>query len=250
MNSVNSLIVVAFFLFFAGLVYLFFRMRSQAFGKSAKGRMAVNVIALFSMVMRLNDRVDKEEIDIAKRYFIHHFRGHYTWSLKVLEELNKRVVKDYRTYCLNILQSSGMKYAERFELLNVLFEIGYTYNGIDARKLDLLRNIAKFLRMQDWDLATLEYRYECGHHEGRDQQEKAIDSAYQYKLTVAYTILGLKPGSTAKEVKSAYREMAMKYHPDHLPAELDAEMRDMSSALFRQINEAYQYLMEELGKIK
>ncbi|MCQ2225995.1 MAG: DnaJ domain-containing protein [Paludibacteraceae bacterium] len=246
MNSVNTFIVIAFCLFFGVLVYLFFRMRNRSFGKSEEGRIAVNIIALFSMVIRMNDRVDKEEIDLARKYFFLHFPGHYTWALRVLDELNKRSIKDYRTYCLNILQTSGMKYAQRFELLNVLFEIGYTYNGIDEKKLELLRNIAKFLRIQDWDLASLEYRYECGHHKDRAHQEEAIDSAYKFKMTVAYTILGLKYGSSVKEVKTAYREMAMKYHPDHLPAGLDAEMVDMSSALFRQINEAYQYLMDEL----
>lgn len=248
MNSVNSLIVVAFLLFFALLLYLFFTMRSRRYGKSADGKMKVNIIALFSMVMRMNDRVDKEEIDLARRYFIHHFKGHYLWALNVLDELNRRELKDFRTYCLNILQSSGMKYAERFELLDILFEIGYAYNGIDRKKLDLLRNIAKFLRIQDWDLASLEYRYECGHYRDRDNQEEAIDSAQKYKMAVAYTILGLESGSSEKEVKSAYRNMAMKYHPDHLPVGVEEDMRDMSAALFRQINEAYQYLMDELEK--
>lgn len=248
MNSINTLIVIAFCLFFAGLIFLFFKMRQRSFGKSDKGRVAINVIALFSMVMRLNNRVDKEEIAIAGKYFIHHFKGHYTWSLHVLEQLNKKPLKDYRTYCLYILQNSGMKYAQRLELLNVLFEIGYAYNGIDRSKLELLRNIAKFLRIQDWDLASLEYRYECGHYAGREEQEEAIDSAYQYKLMVAYTILGLPAGSSEKEVKSAYRNMAMKYHPDHLPEGVEEEMKDISAALFRQINEAYQYLIDEISK--
>lgn len=247
MIGANTFIVIAFLLFFSLVVALYFKMRQRAFGKTDEGKMAVNILALFSMVIHLDNQIDKGEIDVVRRYFYNHFRGHYRWALNVLSELNKRTIKDYRTYCLRILQSSGMKYAQRLELLDVLYEIGYTFNGIDERKVELLRNIAKYLRIQEWDLASLEYRYECGHFKNRDQQESAIVSAHQFKLGVAYTILGLKSGSSLKEVKTAYRELAKRYHPDHIPTELNDEMKDMSIVLFRQINEAYQYLVDNLN---
>ena len=51
-----------------------------------------------------------------------------------------------------------------------------------------------------------------------------------------YKILGVPRDSSADEIKSAYRKLAMQYHPDRNPGDKQAEDR------FKEINEAYQVL--------
>jgi curved DNA-binding protein len=53
-----------------------------------------------------------------------------------------------------------------------------------------------------------------------------------------YKILGIARGASANEVKSAYRKLAMQYHPDRNPGDNQAEER------FKEINEAYQVLSD------
>ncbi len=53
-----------------------------------------------------------------------------------------------------------------------------------------------------------------------------------------YKILGVPRGSSADEIKSAYRKLAMQYHPDRNPGDKQAEDR------FKEINEAYQVLSD------
>jgi DnaJ-class molecular chaperone len=51
-----------------------------------------------------------------------------------------------------------------------------------------------------------------------------------------YKTLGVERSATDKEIKSAYRKLARKHHPDVNPGNKDAEKR------FKEINEAYQVL--------
>ncbi|HEV2605959.1 MAG TPA: molecular chaperone DnaJ [Microvirga sp.] len=53
-----------------------------------------------------------------------------------------------------------------------------------------------------------------------------------------YEVLGVEKTASEAELKSAFRKLAMKYHPDKNPGDKDAEVQ------FKEINEAYQTLSD------
>jgi curved DNA-binding protein len=53
-----------------------------------------------------------------------------------------------------------------------------------------------------------------------------------------YKILGVERKASADDIRSAYRKLAMKYHPDKNPGDKKAEEK------FKEINEAYQVLSD------
>jgi len=59
-----------------------------------------------------------------------------------------------------------------------------------------------------------------------------------------YNILGVSKGASENEIKSAYRKLAKKYHPDLNPGNKQAEEK------FKEINEAYEVLTDKDKKWK
>jgi hypothetical protein len=62
------------------------------------------------------------------------------------------------------------------------------------------------------------------------------------KLTQYYEMLGLKLDASEKEVKHAFRMMALKVHPD-----VSALPRQESERRIKELNEAYEYIKEHHG---
>ncbi len=53
-----------------------------------------------------------------------------------------------------------------------------------------------------------------------------------------YTILGVQKNASETEIKSAYRKLAIKYHPDKNPGNKEAEEK------FKSINSAHEVLSD------
>ena len=59
-----------------------------------------------------------------------------------------------------------------------------------------------------------------------------------------YEILGISKSASADEIKKAYRNLALKYHPDRVPAEKKKEAEEK----FKEMSEAYEVLMDPKKK--
>ncbi|MCD6137377.1 MAG: DnaJ domain-containing protein [Deltaproteobacteria bacterium] len=58
-----------------------------------------------------------------------------------------------------------------------------------------------------------------------------------------YSILGLQPGASKKEIKQAYKRLVAKYHPDKVQ-HLGSEFQDLAHKKFVAIQKAYETLMK------
>ena len=73
-----------------------------------------------------------------------------------------------------------------------------------------------------------------------NRQYEATGSASQDHRD-PYTILGVAPGASREEIKSAYRRLAAQYHPDKVQ-HLGEEFQKMAEARFKEIQQAYDEL--------
>ncbi len=60
-----------------------------------------------------------------------------------------------------------------------------------------------------------------------------------------YQILGVNPGATDEEIKSAYRELARKYHPDNY---VNSPIADLAEEKMKEVNEAYESIKQMRAK--
>lgn len=64
-------------------------------------------------------------------------------------------------------------------------------------------------------------------------------------MTDPYQILGVPRGASEEEIKKAYRQLSRKYHPD---ANINNPDRANAEEKFKQIQQAYQQIMDEREK--
>lgn len=147
-------------------------------------------------------------------------------------------------------------YSERKELLDHLFECAFMSDGVDVNELNLLLKIAKYFVIKEWDFKAMQYKYEYSKAEKekeerkKEERRKKANASFKNVTTEAHRTLGLKADATIEEIKSAYHELAMKVHPDKLPADATPQQIEEANENFRIINEAYKFLLKkEEGKI-
>jgi DnaJ like chaperone protein len=59
-------------------------------------------------------------------------------------------------------------------------------------------------------------------------------------------VLGVSPNATNEEIKAAYRQMALKHHPDRVAA-LGEDVRKAAEKKFQEINEAKDKIWKARG---
>lgn len=81
---------------------------------------------------------------------------------------------------------------------------------------------------------------------GYQKQEKTWEPYVDVTLQEAYRTLGISETATDEEVRQAYRQMVLRYHPDHVSAQGEAARREAEKK-FREITEARDVIFRSRG---
>lgn len=162
-----------------------------------------------------------------------------------------------------IIVANNMLYSEKKEFLDHLFECAYISDGVDEKELAVLQFVAKYFKIKEWDFKAMLYKYEYNKAEQEEKEErkqekqrkrqeeqkrqehqKKAETCLKDITTTAHNTLGVKADASITEIKSAYRKLAKKMHPDALPADATSEQIEEANENFRVINEAYEFLVD------
>lgn len=213
-------------------------------------RRAIRAIAiLFAIIIRRDDKILASEALVAHEYFDKRFKAsHYLKRFKEDKKVLRTLLKDYlkgklptfRDCALDVLKA-GVPYEARLELLEYLFKTAYVFEGICDAEMVKLREIAQFLLIKEWDLLSLEYKYEFRRRESNDREKESqrLNQLSESIMRQAYLTLGVEPNATDDEVKAAYREIVKVCHPDKLTEEAGSKEWEEKVVRFRHTVEAY-----------
>lgn len=186
------------------------------------------LVSLTAAVMRSDGQTNRSELDYVKDFFVKQFGVEKTKQdlLMLREALQKEIPLERVCYAAK----SKMNYHSRLQLLHYLFGIAYADGHFSGAEQNILLRIATFLEINTADFRTV----------------GAMFGGATVANDKAYEILGIERNTTEEEIKKAYRQMALKYHPDRV-THLGEDIRKAAEEKFKKIQEAYEAVKKEKG---
>ena len=186
----------------------------------------LNLLSLGSLVIKADGVVNQTELDYVRQYFVQAYgKERANATFKVFNEVIKNRQVSAPHICT--LLRSRTRYESRLQILHFLFSIANADGHVAASEVQEINSIARHLGIQMRDFESIKAMF-----------FKNPDSAYK--------ILEIEKTASISEIKSAYRTMAKKYHPDKL-VHMDAAYQKGAEEKFRKVQEAYEQIQKERG---
>jgi len=197
--------------------------RSSA--NTQSGDFEMSLLVLASIVIKSDGKVDQRELDFVRSQFVGMYgKERANNAFKLFSGIIKKEVSA-RQVCIQIRQN--MSHASRLQLLHFLFGIAKADGFVAESEIEEIRKMAGYLYINQSDFESIKAMF-------HDASENA------------YKILDIEKTATDAEVKSGYRKMVKKYHPDKLQG-LGEEHLKGANEKFQSIQAAYEKIKNERG---
>ena len=185
----------------------------------------ISLLVLSSAIIKADGKTHPSEIEVVKDFIRRNFgETAVRDAVMVLEKLQNQQINIYE---VGPQIARYMNYSQRLQLLHYLVQIALADGQFDKSEKSVLEAVGTTIGLTSADIDSL-------------------ISMYYKDSSSAYAVLEIQPTATDDEVRSAYRRMAMKNHPDKV-ATLGPEVQKAAEEKFRKIQEAYDTIKKERG---
>ena len=193
--------------------------------QTLSGDFEISLLILASIVIKSDGKVDNRELNFVRNQFVGMYgKARANRAFQLFKGVMKKQVSA-RQVCFQIRQH--MPHSSRLQLLHFLFGIAKADEYVSEIEVNEIRKIAGYLYINQYDFESIKAMF-----------YSSSDSAYK--------ILELETSATDSELKTAYRKMVKKYHPDKLIG-LGEEHLKGAKEKFQRIQEAYESIKNERG---
>ena len=194
---------------------------------SAERDFHASLLVLASLVIKADGKVDQRELSFVREQFRQWFG-----TDRANEAFNffKQVVREQPALtivCAEVRRHMSLQ--GRIQIVGFLFGLAQADGAIEPSERQMIARIAQYLGIGQADFQRQELLH--------GSAEKRLDP---------YEVLGLSPSSSDSDLKSAYRRLVKKYHPDALQG-MGEDVVKEAEASFRQIQAAYEELCKARG---
>lgn len=184
------------------------------------------LMALSAAVMKADGQAKKAELDFIKSFFTQQFGDKFSVAhLQALKRFVEATNIPLERICAHINQR--MQIEVRIHLLHYLFGIARADGHVDAAEINVIKRIAGLLEIPAADF-------------------ESIKNMFYRDVNSDYHILGIESSATEEEIKKAYRQMAIRYHPDKV-IHMGEEYQKGAKEKFQKIQEAYENIKKSRG---
>ena len=227
--SIWSILIIGYFLyrvFFSGSS----NGRSQTVFRQQRQQMSadfeLNLLSLASIVIKSDGVVNQKELDFVRLYFVQAYgKERANNTFKVFNEEIKKKGLSTQSICQKL--RGVMRYESLLQVLHFLFSIAKADGYVSEAEVQEINKISGYLGINYRDF-------------------ESIKAMFFSNPDSAYKILEIDKAATTSEIKSAYRTMVKKYHPDKLQ-HMDEMYRKGAEEKFRKVQEAYEQIQKERG---
>lgn len=199
------------------------RSQTQERPQTRPGDFEVSLLILASVVIKADGIQDQRELNYVRQHFVNMYgteRANH--AFKLFKGINQQQIP-VRKVCVQIQRM--MDHPSRLQLLHFLFGIAKADGMVTDNEVSQIYTISGYLGIGSRDF-------------------ESIKAMFYSSSDNAYKILEITKEATVDEIKSAYRTMAKKYHPDRV-MHLGEEHRKGAEEKFRRVQEAYEKLQKE-----
>lgn len=192
---------------------------------SSVSELEANLIVLAAYLIKVDKGVSLRQMEFTGQFLDRYFGIEN--STRRQQMLNHCLQHDYD---LNVVCDQLRMYTEhgtRVQVVRFLFDLAQSDGGLSEKENYFIFKIAGYLTVNDVDFSKI-----------KEEQTTVNTSAYE--------VLGINPDATAAQIRNAYRQLVLKYHPDRNTGVTETERKQLALR-FQLIQEAYEKLKAEKG---
>ncbi|MCU0359396.1 MAG: DnaJ domain-containing protein [Bacteroidia bacterium] len=187
---------------------------------------ATMLMVLSAAVMKADGKILKVELDFVKNFFSQQFGPRFNREhLQVLKHFLDGAEIPLSQICNDIRSRTQVEV--RIQLLYYLFGLAGADGKIEASEIGVIKNMAALMDIPDRDF-------------------ESVKNMFFRDVNSDYKVLEIEPNASDDDIKKAYRQMAVRYHPDKV-AHMGEEYQKGAKEKFQKIQEAYENIKKQRG---